>query len=65
MGGSLKGAWGGGRSGRVGWRGVPGGAIWGGVGAGRGRGAQVPLTSPCPPSNHTSTMNLTLTFAPS
>ena len=37
-----------------------GGAI-GGVGG--GGGAQAPLTSPCPPSNHTITINLTLTFA--
>ena len=28
-----------------------------------GGGAQAPLTSPCPPSNHTITINLTLTFA--
>ena len=28
-------------------------------------GAQAPLTSPCPPSNHTITINLTLTFAAS
>ena len=60
-------------SGRVGWGGGgapggsvggggPGGAIWG---VGGGRGAQAPLTSPCPPSNHTITINLTLTFAAS
>ena len=30
-----------------------------------GRGAQAPLTSPCPPSKHTITMTLTLTFAAS
>ena len=30
-----------------------------------GGGAQAPLTSPCPPSNHTITINLTLTFAAS
>ena len=30
-----------------------------------GEGAQAPLTSPCPPSNHTITINLTLTFAAS
>ena len=41
--------------------GGPGGAIWG-VGGG---GAQAPLTSPRPPSNHTITTNLTLTFAAS
>ena len=38
--------------------GARGGAIWGG-----GGGGQAPLTSPCPPSNHTITINLTLTFA--
>ena len=41
--------------------GGPGWAIWG-VGGG---GAQAPLTSPCPPSNHNITINLTLTFAAS
>ena len=74
MGGGSRRGWGGG-SGRVGWGGGskwgnsewwwggggPGGAIWG-VGGG---GAQAPLTSPCPPSNHTITINLTLTFAAS
>ena len=30
-----------------------------------GGGAQAPLTSPCPPSNHSITINLTLTFAAS
>ena len=72
MGGGYRRGSGGG-SGRVGWGGVqvgqfgvvvgggPGGAIWG-VGGG---GAQAPLTSPCPPSNHTITINLTLTFAAS
>ena len=30
-----------------------------------GGGGQAPLTSPCPPSNHTITINLTLTFAAS
>ena len=54
---------GGGGSGRVGWGGGGlGGAIWG---VGGGGGAQAPLTSPCPPSNHTITINLTLTFAAS
>ena len=48
-GGGLGGALGGGRSGRVGW----------------GGGVRAPLTSPCPPSNHTITINLTLTFAAS
>ena len=43
-----------GRIGVVGGGGDPGGAIWG-VGGG---GAQAPLTSPCPPSNHTITINL-------
>ena len=68
-GGGLGGVMGGGESGRVGWRG--GGsrwALWGGgympprpsVGP-----SQAPLTSPCPPSNHTITLNLTLTFAAS
>ena len=32
---------------------------------GGGGGAQAPLTSPCPPSNHTITINLNLTFAAS
>ena len=54
---------GGGDSGRVGWGGGPGGAIWGV--AGGGGGAQAPFTSPCPPSNHSITINLTLTFAAS
>ena len=62
MGGGL-------REGRLG--GGSGGAIWGGgIQVGRfgvwwwwGGGAQAPLTSPCPPSNHTITINLTLTFA--
>ena len=31
----------------------------------RVRQSQDPLTSPCPPSNHTITLNLTLTFAAS
>ena len=76
-GGSGRGEWGGGsrRGGGEGLRegrlrgpggairggGGPGGAIWG-VGGG---GAQAPLTSPCPPSNHSITINLTLTFAAS
>ena len=34
-------------------------------GAGGGGGAQAPQTSPCPQSNHTITINLTLTFAAS
>ena len=59
-GGGLGGAWGGG---------APGGSVGGGgVQVGRiggGGGAQAPLTSPCPPSNHTITINLTLTFAAS
>ena len=46
------------------------GVVGGGVQVGRfgvlgGGGAQAPLTSPCPPSNHTITINLTLTFAAS
>ena len=48
------------REGRLGGGGL-GGAIWG-VGGG---GAQAPLTSPCPPSNHSITINLTLTLAAS
>ena len=53
---------GGGGSRRVGWG---GGSRWGDLGCcggGGGRGAQAPLTSPCPPSNHTITINLTLTL---
>ena len=38
------------------------GSRWGDLGWG---GAQAPLTSPCHPSNHTITINLTLTFAAS
>ena len=48
--------------------GGPGGLVgWGGgaLGGSVGRGPQAPLTSPCPPSNHTITINLTLTFAAS
>ena len=55
-GGSVGG--GGGRWGEVGG----GGSRWGDLGCGGG-GGQAPLTSPCPPSNHTITINLTLTFA--
>ena len=70
-GGGLGGAWGGGlREGRLGRGGGSGGRLGGGVQVGRvgvlgGGGAQAPLTSPCPPSNHTITINLTLTFAAS
>ena len=46
--------------GRVGWRVQVG--QFGVVGGG---GAQAPLTSRCPPSNHTITIKLTLTFAAS
>ena len=60
MGGVREGRLGGVQVGRVG---VGGGGIqvgrfgvWG-VG-----GTQAPLTSPCPPSNHTITINLTVTF---
>ena len=64
-GGLREGRLGGGPSGAIrgagGGGGGPGGAIWG-VGGG---GAQAPLTSPCPPSNHSITINLTLTFAAS
>ena len=43
-----------------------GGSRWGDLGCwGRGGGAQAPLTSLCPPSNHTITINVTLTFAAS
>ena len=43
---------------------VGGGSRWGDLGCwGAGGGAQAPLTSPCPPSNHTININLTLTFA--
>ena len=62
MGGVQEGRWGGG-SGRVGWLVVPSGAIC--SVAGGGGGAQAPLTSPCPPSNHSITISLTLTFAAS
>ena len=48
-------SWGGGGI-QVGRFGVLGGGGW---------GAQAPLTSPCAPSNHTITINLTLTFAAS
>ena len=50
--------------------GAPGGSVggggsrWGDLGC-WGGGAQAPLTSPCPPSNHSITINLTLTFAAS
>ena len=42
-----------------------GGSRWGDLGwcGGGGGGAQAPLTSPCPTSHHTITINLTLTFA--
>ena len=59
--GGLGWAWGGGglREGRLG-----GGSKWGDFGWWEGGGgAQASLTSPCPPSNHTITINLTLTFA--
>ena len=39
-----------------------GGSRWGNLGVG---GQQAPLTSTCPPSNHSITINLTLTFAAS
>ena len=35
---------------------------WGGEGGG---GDQAPLTSPCPQSNHTTTINLSISFAAS
>ena len=73
MGGGYRRGWGGGlREGRLGGGVQVGhGVVGGGVQVGRfgvlggGRGAQAPLTSPCPPSNHTITINLTLTFAAS
>ena len=53
--GGGEGQWGGGsRWANLGW--------WWRRGGGE---AQAPLTSPCPPSNHTITINLTLTFAAS
>ena len=62
------GGWGGGAfapgpGGLVRWGG-PGGAIWGYMPPTPRVGpSQAPLTSPCPPSNHTITLNLTMTFA--
>ena len=59
--------WGGGS--REGWLGGggPGGAIWGGGGGGHKAlvvsSGGAPRKSPCRPSNHTITINLTLTFA--
>ena len=41
------------------------GRFWGGAGGGLAqapKAKQAPLTSPCPPSYHTITPNLTLTF---
>ena len=46
------------REGRLG-----GGSRWGDLGC--WGGGQAPLTSSCPPSNHSITINLTLTFAAS
>ena len=54
---------GGSKWGKSGWW-WGGGSRWGDLGC-WGGGAQAPLTSPCPPSNHTITINLTLTFAAS
>ena len=51
---------GGSRRVRGGGGGDPGGAIWGGRGGG---GGEAPLTSTCPPSNHSITINLTITIA--
>ena len=51
---------GGGGSGRVGWG---GGSRWGDLGCWGGGGEH--RTSPCPPSNHSITIDLTLTFAAS
>ena len=77
-GGSLEG---GVLGGALGGGGVPGvsvgggGSRWGDVGGGGGAGtrpprpsvgqSQAPLTSPCPPSKHAITQNLTLTFGAS
>ena len=58
------------------WEGLWGaGFRWGYLGWGAGGGgmpprpsvgqAQAPLTSPCPPTHHTITLNLTLIFAAS
>ena len=52
----MVGGRGGSREGRLGGRGVHMGQL--GVVE-----AHAPLTSPCPPSNHNITINLTLTFA--
>ena len=66
-GGSRRGLGGGVREGRLGGGGGSGRVGSGGEGrwGGGGGGGQAPLTSPCPPSNHTITINLTLTFAAS
>ena len=62
QGGGRGGEGGGVREGRLG-----GGSRWGDLEGGvwGEGGAQAPLTSPCPPSNHTITINPTLTFAAS
>ena len=74
MGGSRRGLGGGGvREGPLGEGGSGGGRVAGGgggiqvgqFGVWGGAGAQAPLTSLCPPSNHTITINLTLNFAAS
>ena len=70
-GGFREGRWGGGQSGgSVGGGGSRWGNLgwWGGGGSTRPwwlarGGGGAPRTSPCPPSNHTITINLTLTFA--
>ena len=65
------GGWGGLREGHGGFQVGQFGVVVGGFQMGRfgvlggGRGAQAPLTSPCPPSNHNITIDLTLTFAAS
>ena len=71
MGGGTRGAGGGAPGGSVGGGVqvgqfrvvVGGGSRWGDLGCWGGGGGQAPLTSPCPPSNHTITICLTLTFA--
>ena len=63
-GGLLLGGGGAGPGGLVG--GGPGGATWGYMPPRPSVGPSwAPLTAPCPPCNHTITLNLTLTFAAS
>ena len=67
-GGSGRGEWGGESAGGGGGGGGGGGQVGQSgvvvvVGYQVGEGAQADLTCPCPPSKHTTTINLTLTFA--